>query len=230
MTIRGGGSFGAAATARDATALRALSGQARRLSLPPSSLDAAGLESCSPRRPRRSPGPAALARGRHLTDFWIHFELGRVLLQGKDKSPVILEEAIGCYRTALALRPAASAAHINLGTCLHAQNQLDEAIVAYPQGHRARPQERAGPRRGKPRRSAVPQARNPTLDEAHTSRRIPQGHRGSTPRTSAVPATTTSASLCSQEPVGRGHRRIRKAIDTRPQARQRPTTTSATRC
>ena len=44
---------------------------------------------------------------------------------------MILEETIGCYRTALALRPAASTAHNNLGNCLHRRKQLDEAIRSY---------------------------------------------------------------------------------------------------
>ena len=58
---------------------------------------------------------------------------------------MILEETIGCYRTALALRPAASAAHINLGIALQAKNQLDEAIAEYQQGHRTRPQASRSP-------------------------------------------------------------------------------------
>ena len=69
--------FRAAATAKDATALRALSGQARRLSLPPSSLVL--LASHLLRQGDRDEALALLrsAHGRHLTDFWIHFDLGR---------------------------------------------------------------------------------------------------------------------------------------------------------
>jgi len=123
--------YRAAAAARDATALRALSGQARRLSLPPSSLELLAWTLSSQ---DRDEAVALLrwARGHHHADFWIHFELGIMLRQqGKDNSPLILEEAIGCYRTALALRPAASAAHYNLGNALKAKNQLDEASAEY---------------------------------------------------------------------------------------------------
>jgi len=122
--------YRAVATASDATALRALSGQARRLSLPPSSLHL--LARSLNFQGARDEALTLLrwARGRHLTDFWIHFELGAVL-QGKDKSPLILEETIGCYRTALALRPAASAVHINLGCCLLDRKQLDEAMAEF---------------------------------------------------------------------------------------------------
>jgi serine/threonine protein kinase/tetratricopeptide (TPR) repeat protein len=125
--------YRAAATAGDATALRALSSQARRLSLPPSSLE---LLAASLRFQGEHDEALALlrwARARHLTDLWIHLELGWVLQQGKDKSPVVLEQAMGCYRTALALRPAASAAHVNLGLLLDKTNQLDEAMAEYRQ-------------------------------------------------------------------------------------------------
>jgi len=123
--------YRAAATAKDATALRALSGQARRLSLPPSSLVL--LASHLYGRGDRDEALALMrwARSRHLTDFWIHFDMGGLLLSGEDKSPVILEEAIGCFRTALALRPATSAAHVNLGGALQFKNQLDEAIAEF---------------------------------------------------------------------------------------------------
>jgi eukaryotic-like serine/threonine-protein kinase len=123
--------YRAATAAKDAAALRALSAEARRLSLPPSSLE---LLAASLRAHGDDDEALALmrwARGRHLSDFWIHIELGSLLDQGEHKSPLILEEAIGCYRTALALRPGASSAHNNLGTCLRARNQLDEAMAEY---------------------------------------------------------------------------------------------------
>jgi len=115
----------------DATALRALSGQARRLSLPPSSLLLLALSLRSQGDHDEALALLRWARGRHLTDFWIHFDLGALLQRGKDDAPVILEEAIGCYRTALALRPAASAGHVNLGICLYYRNQPHEAMAEY---------------------------------------------------------------------------------------------------
>jgi len=120
-----------AAAASDATALRSLSGQARRLSLPPSTLRLLATSLSSQGARDEALALLRWARGRHLTDFWIHFELGTLLEQGEDKSPMVLEEAIGCLRTALALRPAASAAHNNLGNCLRYRKQLDEATAEF---------------------------------------------------------------------------------------------------
>jgi len=124
--------FRAAASAGDVTSLRALSRQARRLCLPPSSLLLLAARLSSQGDLDEAVTLLRWARGRHLTDFWIHFDLGARLRPDddkSDKSPKILEEAIGCYRTALALRPAAVAAHNNLGLALLAEKQLDEAIA-----------------------------------------------------------------------------------------------------
>jgi len=121
----------AAATGKDATALRALSSQARRLSLPPPSLSLLARSLFLQGDRDEAVDLLRWARGRHLTDFWIHFELGSFLLEGKDDSPANLEEAIGCCRTALALRPAAGAAHNSLGLGLHRRKRLDEAILSY---------------------------------------------------------------------------------------------------
>jgi len=120
-----------AAAGSDATTLRALSSNARRLSLPPSSLRLLATSLSSHGARDEALALLRWARAAYHTDFWIPFELGSLLEQGKDKSPVILEEAIGCLRTALALRPAASAAHNNLGNCLRSRKQLDEAIAEY---------------------------------------------------------------------------------------------------
>ncbi len=94
--------FRAAATARDAAALRALSGQARRLALPPSSLvllarslrDAGERDECL--------ALLRWGRGRHPADFWLHVELGKCFPGGTDGTPAEVEEAIGCFRAALA--------------------------------------------------------------------------------------------------------------------------------
>jgi serine/threonine-protein kinase len=65
---------------------------------------------------------------RHRQDFWVHFDLGEALQKARQ-----LEEAIGCYRAALALRPEATAALLNLGTALKDKGQIDEAITHYQQ-------------------------------------------------------------------------------------------------
>ncbi len=123
--------FRVAAIAHDAMALRALNGQARRLALPTSRLTQ--LASFLLRQGDRDAALALLrwAHGRHPTDFWTHYYLGYLLAEDKDQSPAILEEAIGCYRTALALRPATYAAYNNLGNVLSAKNEWDEAIAHY---------------------------------------------------------------------------------------------------
>jgi tetratricopeptide (TPR) repeat protein len=77
-------------------------------------------------------------RGRHPTDFWIHYDLAMLLDLSKRRvsgdfaqSRVVLEEAIGCYRAALAVRPDSSAAHTNLGNRLADKELLDEAIAEF---------------------------------------------------------------------------------------------------
>ena len=57
----------------------------------------------------------------------------------KSVQPVDLEERIGCLRTALALRPEATAVHYNLGIALTAKNQMDEAIFEFNQAIKCDP-------------------------------------------------------------------------------------------
>src|SRR5262249_35265980 len=125
--------YRAAKIAGERSALRTLNDEARRLSVQPSSLLllARALNRCGER-------DAALAllrwgRGRYHSDFWLHFVLGAELAVAKaeTRTPVELEEAIGCYRAALALRPTIAAVHYNLGVALDARNQRDEAIAEY---------------------------------------------------------------------------------------------------
>jgi tetratricopeptide (TPR) repeat protein len=120
----------------DQAALRELSTQARTLSLPASSL-------CLLAKSLRDVGEydEALAlqrwaRGRYPSDFWIPYDLGFCLIKaakGKALLPLEIEEGIGCYRVAVALRPDVSAAHHNLGNWLIFRGQWDEAIPCYRQ-------------------------------------------------------------------------------------------------
>jgi serine/threonine protein kinase/Flp pilus assembly protein TadD len=64
---------------------------------------------------------AAQARFPH--DFWLNFELGGALYQARR-----LDEALGYYRVAVALRPETSAAYNSLGLTLVANDRPDEAI------------------------------------------------------------------------------------------------------
>src|SRR5262249_16641611 len=89
-------------------------------------------------------------RSHHPTSFWMHYDLGIALVRKKslvsgtarsdDPITVILdqkqkeltqaevEEAIGCYRAALALRPSATSVHHHLGIALSFNHHLDDAI------------------------------------------------------------------------------------------------------
>jgi tetratricopeptide (TPR) repeat protein len=59
------------------------------------------------------------ARRQSPADFWVHFKLGLALTPKRERGARAgegeLEEAVGCYRAALALRPNNYAANNNLG-------------------------------------------------------------------------------------------------------------------
>src|SRR5262249_33049642 len=114
----------------DVATLVRLGKEARRLALPPASLVllAAALQSNDQREEARD--LLRWARGRHPTDFWIAFDLGKCLREWASE-PVALEERVGCFRVAVALRPDVSPAHHNLGIALEAKGQLDDAIAEY---------------------------------------------------------------------------------------------------
>jgi tetratricopeptide (TPR) repeat protein len=123
----------AASAAGDRATLLDLSAQARKLSLPPSSLVRLALSLSAAGERDEALALLRWARGRHPTDFWTAMQLGNLLGRGQEQNPVPvdLEESIGCFRVAVALRPDASAAHYNLGNALQAKGQLDDAIEAY---------------------------------------------------------------------------------------------------
>jgi serine/threonine-protein kinase len=106
-------------------ALERLARQARVESLSPQlvSLLAALLE-------RQGEGIRLLERGqRHWpADFWLNFSLANAL---RNTDPGRLEEAIGYYRAALAVRPRNAWAHHNLGSALAASGKSDAAIAHF---------------------------------------------------------------------------------------------------
>jgi tetratricopeptide (TPR) repeat protein len=122
--------YRAAVTANDRQALRDLSAEARRSSLPPSSLILLARSLDVLGEHEEALALLRFGRGRHPTDFWLHFQLGFRLRLHEHRTPVEVEEAIGCYCAALALRPAANIVHNNLGGALLAKNQVDEAVAA----------------------------------------------------------------------------------------------------
>jgi tetratricopeptide (TPR) repeat protein/serine/threonine protein kinase len=130
----------AARIARDRTALRDVSAEARRSSLPPSSVNLLAVMLFDVGERDEALVLLRWARGQHPADFWLHFELGSSLFTWSDGSvrevpgkitPVELEEAIGCYRAAVALRPDVAAVHNNLGLALKEKGSLEEAIAEY---------------------------------------------------------------------------------------------------
>ena len=64
------------------------------------------------------------AQRRYPSDFWLNYDLGAALHHAKR-----WQEAIGYYRAALALHPAASVVYSNLGLALREIRRVDEAIV-----------------------------------------------------------------------------------------------------
>jgi tetratricopeptide (TPR) repeat protein/serine/threonine protein kinase len=131
-----------AAVDLDGAALVRLSNEARRLSLPPASFQLLAQALHDTDRRDKALDLLRWARGCHPNDFWIAYDLGNYLGHAKELipvdlghtkalSPVDLEEQIGCFRVAVALRPDASPAHLNLGIALAGKNLLDDAIAEY---------------------------------------------------------------------------------------------------
>jgi tetratricopeptide (TPR) repeat protein len=69
------------------------------------------------------------AQARHPDDFWLNYELGRMLEHVRQWGP-----AVGHYRAALALRPSAPAVHNSLGVALLGTGRVEEAVGHYRQG------------------------------------------------------------------------------------------------
>jgi tetratricopeptide (TPR) repeat protein len=125
-----------------AKAIKLLSTEARGADLPP---DTVVLLARTLRyRDQRQEATALLrwGRNRYPTAFWLHFELGHILPGVTDPSASVdCEEAIGCYRAALALRPDAGLVYTFLGNRLVSKNQLAEAIDAYHRAIQVAPKE-----------------------------------------------------------------------------------------
>jgi serine/threonine-protein kinase len=75
----------------------------------------------------------AAAQALHPDDFWLNFEQGNSLYErGKALSDAKkVDEAVGYYRGALAVRPKAAAVYNNLGLALQEKQQPNEAVQAY---------------------------------------------------------------------------------------------------
>jgi tetratricopeptide (TPR) repeat protein/serine/threonine protein kinase len=76
------------------------------------------------------------AQQQHPADFWINHDLAQVLA---DTKPPRLEEAVGFYRAALALRPRSPGVHLNFGNALQDQGKLVEAEAAFREAIHLKP-------------------------------------------------------------------------------------------
>jgi serine/threonine protein kinase/Flp pilus assembly protein TadD len=76
------------------------------------------------------------AHGQHPDDFWINHELGKYL---RELKPPRLEEAIGYFRAALALRPQSPGVYDCLGVTLAGTGDLKQALAAFQHALRLNP-------------------------------------------------------------------------------------------
>jgi tetratricopeptide (TPR) repeat protein len=76
------------------------------------------------------------AQQKQPDDFWVNHNLAFAL---QHMEPSHLDEAIGFYRVAVALRPGSPGARLNLGAALKDKGQLDEASAAHREAIRLKP-------------------------------------------------------------------------------------------
>ena len=136
---------------------------------------------------------AAQAQAEHPADFWLNFNLARVL---EKTNPA---EAAGFYRVALAVRPQSGAAYNNLGVALSDQGKLSEAIAAFRKAIELDPKHayaysNLGLRPGRPG------------EGGRGHRRLPQGHRNQ-PQECRCPQQPRRRPGRAEQ-AGRGHRRL----------------------
>jgi tetratricopeptide (TPR) repeat protein/serine/threonine protein kinase len=76
----------------------------------------------------RAVGLLRRAQQQYPDDFWLNQNLGWYL---RYRQPPLLDEAIGFFRTSVALRSGSPGAHLNLGYALHDRGDFRGAIAAY---------------------------------------------------------------------------------------------------
>jgi tetratricopeptide (TPR) repeat protein len=74
---------------------------------------------------------------RYPDDFWINHDLA--FIAENYIRPPQLDEAISCYRAALALRPHSPGVHLNFGYALEVKGQLDRAIALFRKAVQLKP-------------------------------------------------------------------------------------------
>jgi serine/threonine-protein kinase len=122
---------GAAVAGGDLSGLKRLAEEARGQALPAVSFELLAIALM--RRGARAEAVALLrhARGQHPTEFWIYHQLGISLYDPRHPDPETLDEALGCFWAAVALRPGSAPAHNSLGVALADKGLAEEAIACY---------------------------------------------------------------------------------------------------
>jgi tetratricopeptide (TPR) repeat protein/serine/threonine protein kinase len=121
--------FRRAWASRDRAALLDLAKQARKLQMDPANLHQLAYALISVKEEDQALALRRWACDQYPADFWLHYGLATLLKTRQlRRSPLELEEAIGCYRTALALRPDSNAVLHDLASALDDRSQWDEAI------------------------------------------------------------------------------------------------------
>src|SRR5262249_52461010 len=126
----GGGPGGRRPTAGTRDSRRSWRGRPRGGGEPPT-VWGRGAKAPLPAAPGRGEEAVALlrrAQGQHPGDFWLNHDLAYTLAALPAPR---LDEAVGYYRAALALRPDSPGVHLNLGYALHAKGDHDGAIASF---------------------------------------------------------------------------------------------------
>jgi serine/threonine-protein kinase len=121
--------YRAAVITSDLDELKRLAGEARGPDLTAESADLLGRALLGHGAPAEAAALLRQARRRHPADFWVHFGLGCCLHDPGRPEPATLDEAIGAYWAAVALRPASAPAHTALGSALGEKGDLDGAVA-----------------------------------------------------------------------------------------------------
>jgi tetratricopeptide (TPR) repeat protein len=113
--------------------LKGLAVEARRRPLPAVSFDLLAEALWRGGAPGEAAALLRHAQQRYPADFWINFDLGSFLWTPEWETRDNLDEAIGYFRVAVALRPQIASVHNNLGNALKARGDLDGAMAEFRQ-------------------------------------------------------------------------------------------------
>ncbi len=113
----------------DVSRIVELTKEPRALQQPPTALALVGELLYQSGRPQEAADWLRQAQQRHTGDFWLNHHLGYVLFAVM--VPPRTDEAIGYFRSAVALRSDSAGVHYNLGNALREQGDLVAAVTCY---------------------------------------------------------------------------------------------------